>query len=89
MELITEKTYKEIANRLLKLITDRQVSYCNDRIEYDTDDFYSTLEFSAISYFFDDGTVEKIVPVWWNFTINIGGKDVIADFSWQELSNYI
>ena len=94
MIFISDESYAEIALRLFDQLKDN-TSYFNGRIEYDTDAYYSTLTCTAIVYRGGTcpeepawNTVEKVVPVWWDFSTCADGTLRPNDFSWTEFSAF-
>lgn len=94
MIFVTDEMYAEIASRFFGKL-EKSGNYFNGRIEYDTPEFYSTLTCSAVLYRsvgcgagLPEPAVEKVVPVWWEFTACAGGVPQEHDFSWSELAAF-
>ncbi len=94
MIYLTDETYARLAARLFEKLK-TSGNYFNGRIEYDTADFYSTLTCSAIVYRSQGAgngpvvpSVEKIVPVWWEFSACVDGAMQEHDFSWSEFTQF-
>jgi hypothetical protein len=86
--------YAELAATLFSRLEDGTCFY-NGKIEYDTEEFYSTLVCSLIVYRSDAipvdrtvASVEKVMPVWWNYTTCAGGVSTPNDFSWSEFIQF-
>ena len=95
MIFVTDESYAEIARLLLDELKDGR-NFFNGKIEYDTEAYYSTLTCSAIVYRVGPhpgepawDTVEKVVPVWWDFSTCADGALVPNDFSWTEFSAFL
>lgn len=95
MIFITDQMYASLADMLSAELQDGRQFY-NGKIEYDTEQFYSTLTCSLIVYRRENPTqtpeykeIEKIVPVWWDFSICADGIDEANDFSWSEFSTFL
>ncbi len=91
---ISTPTYCAIAGRLREAIGPAE--YFNGSVEYETEEFYSTLTLTAIVYrrteMLPEGPrrpISDVVPVWWEFTTtqSIGG--VTNDFSFSELKPHL
>jgi len=70
-------------------------SFFNGKIEYDTQQFYSTLTCSLIVYHPDSVPpalpvlrIEKVIPVWWDYTTCVEGLLEPNDFSWTEFTRF-
>ena len=91
---LTDRLYSELATKLLAELTETENMF-NGGVEYDTEEFYSTLSCTLIIYRKKtadgvyDGEIENIVPVWWEFSIWAGGVEEENDFSWREFKNYL
>jgi len=99
---IDPKTYRAIAASVAHAIADKK--FFNGSVEYDTDEFYSTLRMTLIIYRDSDGrtcasadradracghAIRNIIPVWWEFSLSQPGGEVDTDFSWRELVEYL
>ncbi len=91
---VTHEIYARLAARLFEEL-EKSGHFFNGRIDHDTPEFYSTLTCSAILYRSPHdggraagGSIEKVVPVWWDFTVCVDGIPRGHDFSWCELTQY-
>lgn len=91
---ITSEIYRSIAALLTEEIGG--ANYFNGTIEYETEEFYSTLTLTAIVYRRSETRPEgelrpmaDIVPVWWEFATIQQFGDTLNDFSFCELKRYI
>ena len=85
-------TYQNIAASLLEAIAGKD--FFNGSVEYDTDEFYSSLKATLIVYRRkgengEGGRIEDIVPVWWEYIMHTARGEVDTCFSWKELRNYL
>ena len=84
---ITPEIYAEVYGRLLKAIDYR--TFYHGKVEYDTDDFYSTLDVTVIidrdPY---TNQIIDITPVWWEYHLSIRDEEVLTDFQWGEMITY-
>ena len=95
MIFINDQMYAEMANMLSAQWQDGQHFY-NGKIEYDTEQFYSTLTCSLIVYRRErtgkspevPGVI-KVVPVWWDFSTCSDGVPCPNDFSWSEFVSFL
>ena len=84
---ITPEIYAEVYGRLLKAIDDKL--FYNGKIEYDTDDFYSTLDVTVIiDRDLYTNQIIDITPVWWEYHLNTRDEEVLTDFKWSEMITY-
>lgn len=89
MITISSKMYEDVARILLDELRNGTHFY-SGRIEYDTEQFYSTLTCTLIIYRKEESDqIAKIIPVWWDFSICADGVDEINDFSWREFMDYL
>ena len=85
---INEKMYEEIASLLLNEIGD--ADYFNGTVEYDTEEFYSSLICSLIICRDPESlAILSILPVWWEYYIALIDGEQLNDFSWMELDRYL
>lgn len=91
---IDNKTYAEIARLLRDEIGD--ADYFNGSIDYDTDEFYSTLTTTSIIFRTEthcpDGVfrpITDVIPLWWEFTTTQATGETLNDFSFSELKPYL
>jgi len=89
---IDPPTYRAVAASVMQAIADKD--FFNGSVEYDTDEFYSTLRMTLIVYRDREapgcgGAIRNIVPVWWEFSLSQSGGEVDTDFSWRELREYL
>ena len=94
MIFITDQVYADMAINLFAGLQEDE-SFFNGKLEYDTEQFYSTLTCSLIIYRSDPAGVkpevpdiQKILPVWWDFSTCSQGLSVPNDFSWTEFSSF-
>ncbi|MCD7962984.1 MAG: hypothetical protein LUF90_05410 [Rikenellaceae bacterium] len=92
---INDKIYAEVAVKLNEVL-ENQNSFFYGSIEFDTEQFYSTLTCTLIldrtEYGDKDKTfskISKITPVWWEYSTysEIGNEN--NDFSWTEFSGFL
>lgn len=91
---ITSEIYRDIAALLTEEIGG--ADYFNGTVEYETEEFYSTLTLTAIVYRSsgrrpegETRMVTDIVPVWWEFATVQQSGGSLNDFSFTELKRYI
>lgn len=91
---VTDEMYAQFAARFFEEL-EKCGHFFNGRIDHDTSEFYSTLTCSAILYRSPgDGdqtaatVLEKVVPVWWDFSICADGALQEHDFSWSEFIQF-
>lgn len=89
---ILPETCAGIASRLLYAIGD--TDFFNGRIEYDGPQGYATLTCTLIIYRKPGPdpqvrTLEKIVPVWWDFSLFADGDIRATDFGWSGIIPYL
>lgn len=85
---VSEKMYEEIAALLLAEIGDKD--YFNGTIEYDTDEFYSSLTCTLIICREPISLkILSILPVWWDYDIALCDGVQLNDFSWSELDRHL
>ncbi len=91
---ITSEIYRAIAGRLKEEVG--HADYFNGTVEFETEEFYSALTLTAIVYrrteTIPEGArrpVADIVPVWWEFSTVQECGEVLNDFSFSELKQYI
>lgn len=91
---ITCEIYEAVADRLRAGIG--RASYFNGKVEFENEEFYSTLTLTAIVYrraeSLPEGEFSRIadlVPVWWEFSTVQECGEVLNDFSFAELKTYL
>lgn len=91
---ISTEIYQAIARRLKAAVGD--TNYFNGTVEYETEEFYSTLTLTSIvcrrNESLPEGDFSRIadlVPVWWEFSTVQECGEVLNDFSFAELKQYI
>lgn len=90
---ITDADYRLVANRLLNAIG--SCDYFNGTVKCCHDDFYSSLTASLVIYktsptpivAMNDTT--DIVPVWWEFHTTTPEGEIMNDFSFSTLKEYL
>ena len=98
MITVNEAIYRNIADLLLKSIEEKD--FFNGTIEYDTEEFYSTLCCTLIVYrekaekdsSAADETprpIRSIQPVWWEYHLYQQESERPNDFSWREFYPYL
>lgn len=91
---ITPQTYSALAEKLTEILIETP-DFFNGRIEFDTNEFYSTLTCTLVIYGhsrhnkYPGLRAHKVVPVWWEFSIYADGKEELNDFSWKEFNEYL
>ena len=91
---LTDEMYAQLAARFFEKL-EKSGNFFNGKVEYDTPEFYSTLTCSALLYRSQNNEiqpiefpVEKIVPVWWDFSVCAAGTLQEHDFSWSEFTQF-
>lgn len=94
MLTISSQLYEELAGRLLEKIG--RDNYFSGSVEISTDDTECKLTASLVIYRtlldLPEGAIDAIddiVPVWWEFATIRNGEDVINDFSFNDLKEFI
>ena len=94
MLIITDDIYQFIAKQLVSEID--QKYFFTGSIEYDTDEFYSTLITTVLvdkkRITEPDGfrdIILDITPVWWEFKTYQREGEVYNSFSWQEFNEFL
>lgn len=90
---ITDADYRLVANRLLNAIG--SCDYFNGTVKCCHDDFYSSLTVSLLIYktsptpivAMNDTT--DIIPVWWEFHTTTPEGEIMNDFSFSTLKEYL
>lgn len=88
MIALNETSYKAIAEILLAKIEGQNLF--NGVVEYDTEEFYSTLKCTLIIC--RDATTERvlsILPVWWEYNIYMSDGEHLNDFCWAEFDQFL
>lgn len=91
---VSNQLYLEVAQRLLSLVGQRD--YLSGRLEFDFDSVACCMIFSAIVYRrtvqCEQGEVrlvDDVVPVWWEFHTTGEHGEVLNDFSFNVLRQYL
>ncbi len=91
---ITSEIYHAVAARLKEEIG--CADYFNGMVEFETEEFYSNLTLTAIVYrrteTLPEGVrrpIADIIPVWWEFSTVQECGEMLNDFSFSELKQYI
>lgn len=92
---VSSKLYFELSQRLIEALS--ADDYYSDSIEFEFDDVTCRLLVSAVIYSQSECLPEgreirfisDIIPVWWEFHTFTEDGEVINDFSFNELRNYI
>lgn len=85
---IDDQTYQAIATQLRDELTGKE--FFNGQLEYDTEEFYSTLTCTLILRNDPDtGRLASATPVWWEYHLHQRDGEVLTDFSWSELSRFL
>ena len=64
--------------------------FFNGQLEYDTEEFYSTLTCTLILRNDPDtGRLASATPGWWEYLLHQRDGEVLSDFSWSELSRFL
>ena len=88
MITITKQIYEEIAELLLEKI--REKDFFNGTVEYDTDEFYSSLTCTLIICRAPETRIIlSVLPVWWNYDIALIDGEQQSDFSWNTLNRFL
>lgn len=88
MITLNETSYKNIAAMLLEKI--EGTSLFNGTIEYDTDEFYSTLTCTLIiCRDSDQDKILSILPIWWEYALYMSDGEHLNDFSWLEFNEFL
>jgi hypothetical protein len=89
---ISPETYAGIAARLLSAV--EKTDYFNGRIDCDGPQGRAVLTCSLVVYR-KPGTdppprpLEKIIPVWWDFSLEVDGMIRATDFGWSGIVPYL
>lgn len=90
---VTPESYAKIASHVLEAI--RESDFFNGRIEYAHEEYDSILTCTLVIYRKegrDDSStrpIDRVVPVWWQFSTSIGGVEQDNDFGWSDLATYL
>lgn len=64
--------------------------FFNGTVEYDTDEFYSSLTCTLIICRAPEtGIILSVLPVWWNYDIALIDGEQQSDFSWNTLNRFL
>lgn len=64
-------------------------NFFNGTVEYDTDEFYSSLKCTLIICRGDDNKIISVLPVWWEYVMNFEDGEQWNDFSWREFDRFL
>lgn len=68
----------------------REKDFFNGTVEYDTDEFYSSLTCTLIICRAPEtGIILSVLPVWWNYDIALIDGEQQSDFSWNTLNRFL
>ncbi len=91
---ISEQIYREIAASLREAIG--AADYFNGAVEYESEELYARLVTTAIIYrreeILPEGkrrVIADVVPVWWELRTEQTFGEVMNDFSFAELKQYL
>ena len=88
MITINDRMYEKIADLLVRRI--EEPHFFNGTIEYDTDEFYSSLVCTLIvCRDQENGRILSVLPVWWDFSLFQAEGEQTTDFSWNELNRFL
>lgn len=94
MTTINEETYRNVASLLIERVG--EADFFNGTVEYDTDEFYSSLHCTLIirrnsfeSELFPSVSATTICPVWWEYHLHQADGEQPNDFSWSEFTPYL
>lgn len=87
MIAINETTYSKLAKLLLERIEDE--NFFNGTVEYDTDEFYSALKCTLIICRNEDDKIMSVLPVWWEYVMNLEDGEQWNDFSWRDFDKHL
>lgn len=94
MYAISSNLYLELATRLVE--NAGQSGYYSDTFEFEYGDLFCSMTLSVVVYHQsqpDEGyslcAVTDMIPVWWEFHTFVDGDEVLNDFSFNELREYI
>lgn len=79
---ITPDIYKGIANAFREKVKD--VNTFKGTIEYDTDEFYSTLHCTAAIYRTYDEDLD-VIAFWWDYRLYMQEGEILTDFEMSDL----
>ena len=94
MYTISSKLYHHLASHLVELVGQR--GYYSGSFEFEFDGVWCEMTLSAVVYHqsepdegYNSCAVTDMIPVWWEFhTFNQQGE-ILNDFSFTELRNYL
>ncbi len=85
---ICETTYREVAASLASRLEGAQ--FFNGTVEYDTDEFYSSLTCTLIlCRDAQTGRLLSVLPVWWEYHLHLCDGEALTDFCWTELDRLL
>lgn len=89
MIIISENIYHEIAKALVDRIGDKD--FFNGTVEYDAQEYYSALICTVIVCRDPDDSekILSLLPVWWDYRLNMASGEEATDFCWTELDRHI
>lgn len=88
MTTITDAIYRRVAQELYEAIGEGE--FFNGRVEYAAaeEGFHAELTATLIIYR-TAGRIKEVVPVWWEFHLTEPKGEVMTDFSWSELVDFM
>lgn len=85
---INPEIYQTFASLLLDAVDNKE--FFNGTVDFDTEEFYSTLTCTLLIYPNPEpGLQDHIVPIWWEFHLWQPEGEVLTDFDWNELAKYL
>lgn len=85
---IDDQTYRPLPHSCATNSSGKE--FFNGQLEYDTEEFYSTLTCTLILRNDPDtGRLASATPVWWEYHLHQRDGEVLTDFSWSELSRFL
>ena len=91
---VLPELYQEVATKIIEQVGRR--GYYSDALDFDWDGVECHMVLSAVVYRrteqYPEGersVVADMVPVWWEFHTFIGGEEVLNNFSFNEMREYI
>ena len=92
---VLPELYREVAARIIEQVGRR--GYYNGSFDMEWEDVLCHVVLSAVVYRHEEqypggrmaSLISDIVPVWWEFHTFIDGQEVINNFSFNEMREYI